>query len=114
MAMIKGESKLPDELDNGLAEIPDAQLRRLGGSHGRIVTVTIWDVHMGGIDFDNGEQTWKLRVKSVEVMTDADRDQAVAMHDRIHGARTGEVTLGAAGTDAGDGNKTTSVSADDG
>lgn len=109
MADIKGESKLPDELDNGLCEIPDEQLERLGFAHGRIVTVTVWDVHLGGIDFDGGERTYKMRVKSVEIMLDADRDQAMAMHDRVHGVRTGEVTLGAAGTDAGDSKQTTTT-----
>ena len=99
-------SKLPELLDNGIDEIADAELDRKGRSHGRIVTVTVWEVGESKTGYVSGEQSFKLTVKSVEIMLDADRDQAMAMHDRVHGMRTGEVTLGAAGTDAGD-SKTT-------
>ena len=100
---LKGQSKLPEAPDNGFEEIPLAELLRKAVAHGRYVTVTIWDVAEGHIDYDTGEQTLKLRPKSIEVMQDADLDQALAMHDRVHGNRTGEVTLAAAASDAGDG-----------
>lgn len=101
--ILKGNSNLPEAPDNGFEEIPLAELLRKAVAHGRYVTVTIWDVSNGAIDYDTGEQTLKLRPRSIEVMQDADADQAVAMHDRVHGNRTGEVTLAAVASNAGDG-----------
>jgi len=97
MAELKGVTKLPEAPDNGFDELDQQTLDRKARAHGRFVTVTIWDVHKGDIDFDTGEWTYKLRPRSIELMLDADRDQALAMHDRVHGVRTGEVTLAAAG-----------------
>jgi len=97
MPELKCESKLPEAPDCGFDELDDATIERKARTHGRFVTITIWDVAKGAIDFDTGERTYKMRARSVEVMTDADRDQALAMHDRIHGVRTGEITLAAAG-----------------
>jgi|ERR1043165_6358328 hypothetical protein len=97
---LKAATKLPEAPDNGFEELTDSEIERKARVHGRFVTVTVWDVSNGGIDYDTGERSFKFRPRSIEIMTGADADQAIAMHDRVHGARTGEVTLGVASGDA--------------
>jgi len=89
----------PDAPDFGFAELGD-MLAAGATLHRRYITITVWDVHEGNTDFDTGERKLKLRARSIEPMIEtADKDQALAMHDRAHGVRTGEVTLGIAAGD---------------
>jgi len=63
----------------------------------RFVTVTVWDVAKTNIHRRKGNvRTEVLAVVSVEPVFGPDAEQAMAMHDRMRGERTGSVTLGEA------------------
>jgi hypothetical protein len=95
---------LPTAPDNGF----DSSFGELiAGSMGRkrYITVTVWEVRKTTIDHGNGNaKSVLLGVVSVEpILNDTDAQQALAMHDRAHGDRTGEVTLGAVAEPASSG-----------
>jgi hypothetical protein len=87
---------MPATDDNGFYGIL-GDLHTGAESGKRVVTVTVWDVSKTSINRRKGGlRTEILSVVSVEPLSGADAEQAMAMHDRMHGERTGVVTLGAA------------------
>jgi hypothetical protein len=86
----------PSDEDNGFAGIASDVLAG-GMNRKRWITVVIWEAASTKIDHKNGNvRSQTMRVVSVEpLINQGDAEQALAMHDRAHGDRTGETTLDA-------------------
>jgi len=84
---------LPGDLYNGFTAIVSELLK--GAERGaKYVTVTVWQAGSTTINHRKGNATRQaLAVVSVEILRDADADQAMAMHDAAFHARTDDESM---------------------